>query len=104
MSLTYTIRKSLPKNVQYRWRLVDITMDTDYPTGGWTLSAASMKLNGIIAVIPLGQEDGYVPAWDRSANKLVMFEAGADGDALDECGAGANGLDTKIVTCLVIGY
>jgi len=107
MALGYTIVKTLPKNVQYRWRVVDLTLDTDYPSGGYTLSAASLKLNGIIGVIPCGQEDGYTPVWDRSAGKLkIMMDdlsSSTDGPAVD-CDAGRNDLENKIVTCIVFGY
>jgi hypothetical protein len=104
MALGFSIVKALPKGMPFRWRVVDITMDTDYPSGGWPLAASDFKLNGIIAVLPCGQEDGYVPVWDRSASKLVMYEAGADGAALDECAVGEDALTSKIVTCLVVGY
>jgi len=108
MSLGYSIKKDFAENIRVRWRVVDITMDTDYPTGGWTLSASSFKLNGILAVWPCGaQEDGYVPVWDRSAGKLKMFFHDYDGGAdapLIECTNGLDDLNTKIVTVVVMGY
>jgi hypothetical protein len=104
MSLGYTVVKALPKNVQYRWRVVDLTLDTDYPTNGYPLAASSFKLNGIVAVIPLGCESGFIPVWDRSAGTLMMFNPGGDGDPCDECASGLDGLANVIVTCLVVGY
>jgi hypothetical protein len=107
MSLGVTIVKAFPKNVQYRWRVVDLTMDTDYPANGYPLVAADFKLNGIIAVIPLGQEDGYLPMWDRSAGKLKVMMGdnnnASDGPAV-ECDTGRDDLTNKIITCLVVGY
>jgi len=107
MALSFNFVKTFSENIRLRWRIVDITMDNAYPTGGWALSAANLKLGGILAVMPIGQEDGYVPVWDRSAGKLKMFycdyDAVADG-ALIECPASLAGLNSKILTCLVLGY
>jgi len=107
MSLGYTIIKDFAENIRVRWRVVDLKMDTDYPSGGYTLSASSLKLNGILAVIPCGQEDGYTPVWDRSAGKLkIMMDdlsSSTDGPAVD-CDAGRNDLENKIVTVIVMGY
>lgn len=104
MSLGISVVKVMPKHVDYRWRVVDLTLDTDYPTGGYPMVAANFKLNGIIAVIPLGGEDGFIPVWDRSANTLMMFECGGDGDPLDQCAQGLNDLTNLIITVLVVGY
>ena len=107
MSLTFTARDDIPRGLPVVWKLVDVTMDTDYPDGGWAITAANVGLRGIIAVIPLGQEDGFIPCWDRSAGKLKMFEdnydLGANGP-LDQCAVGEDALASKIVTCLVVGW
>jgi len=107
MSLGYSIKKDFAENIRVRWRVVDLTMDNAYPTGGYSLSAASLKLGGILAVLVCGQEDGYVPVWDRSAGKLKIFrcdyDAVADG-ALIECSASLADLNGKIITVIVMGY
>jgi hypothetical protein len=107
MSLSFTLRDQIPRGLPVVWKLVDITMDTDYPSNGWAVAAADFGLRGLIAVIPLGQEDGYIPVWDRSAGKLKMMMGDNnntnDGPAVD-CDSGRNDLDTKIVTCLVVGW
>lgn len=107
MSLGVSIVKALPKGMSFRWRIVDLTFDTDYPTGGYPLVASAFKLSGILGVFPCGQENGYTPVWDRSAGKLMIFmddlSSSTDGPAV-ECDAGRNDLENKICTCLVVGY
>lgn len=65
-------------------RIVDITMDNSYPSGGWALSPASMGFgtNGtILAVVPFNDISGRFPFWDRTNNKLMIRDASGAANA-----------------------
>lgn len=59
-----------------------LTLSDSYATNGDTLDLSSY-LSEIYDVKP-GARSGYRPAWDKANKKVKMFEAGADGAALDE--------------------
>lgn len=81
---------------------VSMAFDGAYPAGGEAIAASDAGLTVIDDVIVSGiNESGFAPAWDRSASKILMYESGADGDALDE-NASAE-VDTEIVEMMVIG-
>lgn len=68
--------------------------DAAYATGGTADFEGSIQaeLGEEVTVLGvLGQDcDGYVVQYDRANDKLLVYEAGADGAALDEIGAGAD--------------
>jgi hypothetical protein len=78
-----------------------LAFDDSYPTGGESLS-----FNGITDVLFASFTDtaGYYLSYDDSAGKVVVYEAGADGAALDEVG-NTTDLSTSLaaVQYLVIG-
>lgn len=62
-----------------------ITWGGTYATNGDTVGAkTALSLNKIFSIVPIDDIDGYVPQYDRANDKLKMYEAGADGAALDE--------------------
>jgi hypothetical protein len=54
-------------------------------------------------VVPVNSSsaNGYVPQWDATNSKLMMYEAGADAAALDEV---ANTTDLSAETIVVMVY
>jgi hypothetical protein len=62
-----------------------ITMSASYATGGDSLALALLGMANLEFLF-LNGDDGYVPQWDRSttAPKILLYEAAADGGALDE--------------------
>ena len=59
-----------------------ITPDSSWPTAGEDLDLTAYVSN-IETVHVESDIGGYVYAYDRSAKKLLAYEAGADGAALD---------------------
>jgi hypothetical protein len=80
-------------------------MDALYATSGETLDLSTYILGTDSPVVLLGGDDGFVLQHNRgtsSAGKVLAFEAGADGAALDECGVNTV-LSAVISPCIVIG-
>lgn len=56
----------------------DITLDTSYPTGGYSIPASSLGWSEITEVIfggESGSTKGYHPVWDTANKKLMLFRA-----------------------------
>jgi len=57
-------------------KLITITWDNSYPTGGEAIAPADVGLNQILAVIPThGTLGSRIYAWDPVNSKLMMFTA-----------------------------
>lgn len=80
-----------------------VTLDSSYPTGGESIDVNDLGLEEAEAVLTSATENGYVPAWDYTNAKLQMFEAGADGAALDEVGDTTD-LSAEVVTVVFLGH
>jgi hypothetical protein len=55
-------------------RVVDVTLDNAYPSGGWPLTARDLGLGSsgtVFAVFPVNDVTGRVLTWDRTNNKLM---------------------------------
>jgi hypothetical protein len=104
MALTYAIKKRIARG-NCRERLVEITLDTDYPADGWTLDPQDCGLLSTIdMLVVVGFEQnpiGYVFAFDHPDQLLKVYEAGADGGDLDEVQVGENNLANVVVRVLV---
>lgn len=89
-----------------KYGVVEVTLDSSYPTGGEALTLnTDLGWSGSSTyVVGLNSSSvtGYVPAYDTTNNKLLMFEAGADGAALDEV-ANTTDLSAETITVLVFG-
>jgi hypothetical protein len=77
-----------------------ITFDSSYPTGGETLDLTAYVNN--IETVMVETSGGFVFGYDRTNKKLKAFEAGADGDALDEVDNATN-LSTVVTFISVTG-
>lgn len=103
-------------NIDYRsedvWgsakvRLVEVTFDASYATGGESLAAGDVALAEIIGVTPIAGPAGYVISYDPTNETLVVYGVQQDADAavtdeLDEEDAAAD-LSGLTVRLLVIG-
>lgn len=71
-SLATVVRNSrmIPNMVM---RLVDVTGDTSYPAGGYSISAADVDLKNIFVAIPVAV-NGYEVDWDVANGKLKLFK------------------------------
>lgn len=69
---------------QFKVKVVDVTFDDSYATGGEVFGADDAGFRELLAVVVEQPPEGYVVAYDRANSKFMAFEAGADGAALDE--------------------
>lgn len=92
-----------------RARLVTVTFDSSYPTGGEAFAPADVGLSEFAFVgVSIDGAPGYVVAFDYGTNKLMVFGVEQDADAavtdpLDEENATAD-LSTLVIRVLCIGY
>jgi len=77
-----------------------ITFDASYPTSGEALDLTAYVNNIETAMVETS--GGFVFGYDRTNKKLKAFEAGADGDALDEVDNATN-LSTVVTFITVTG-
>lgn len=88
-----------------KYGIVEVTLDSSYATGGEAVAFATVldwySVTGVLA-LQSSSANGYVPQWDSSADKIVMYEAGADAAALDEV-ANTTDLSAETITALVVG-
>jgi hypothetical protein len=107
MAITATLQKSLPKTVGgYKTMFYDVTLDNSYPTGGWSLSASTLKLNSVVFVVA-EPKNGYVFIYDRTNSKLMAYYAdypAASAGPLIQCPNAYSGLNGVTVRIMVIGY
>lgn len=74
-----------------------------YTTAGEAVAAADFGLSRLDYLVLSGtSEEGYCFGYDPSAGKVLAFEAGADGAALDEVGTDTD-LSGSVVACIAIG-
>tara|TARA_R100001082_G_scaffold23708_2_gene11581 strand:+ start:1168 stop:1500 length:333 start_codon:yes stop_codon:yes gene_type:complete len=78
-----------------------IQFDDSYPTGGESLTAGDLGFTDIHAVMIDTETSGYVAQYDYSNEKVEVYEAGADGAALDEVG---NTADLSAVYIRVVAF
>lgn len=74
-----------------RQKVVEITWDNSYPTGGEAVTAANFGLKKIEHIthgiaISSDRTTACPIAWDRTNSKLVAYESGASGAVLPEKG------------------
>ena len=75
-----------------------ITFDASYPTNGEALDLNTSNIETVHVEV----SGGFVFQYDRTNKKLKAFEAGADGDALDEVDNATN-LSTVVTYLTVTG-
>lgn len=82
------------------WRKVDVTLDSSYPTGGYTISSANLGFSKVRAVFVMSHTGGYVYEWTGSA--LKAYRDGGVAGALTEVPNTTN-LSGTIVHLFVLG-
>ena len=99
MALSFSsIRKERPQ-WGVRSGIVEITLDNSYPTGGWSVSASDLGIDGIdLLEIPAVTTTGHLLAWDKAAGKVKAFS-----DVATEMSSGASTLDGVKLYCRYIG-
>jgi len=100
---TVTTKQGVIGDLKYG--VVEVTLDSSYATGGEAVAFATiLGWYELTAVLSLQSSisNGYVPQWDAANAKLQMWEAGADGAALDEV-ANTTDLSAETITAFVVG-
>ncbi len=102
MSMTTALNVRDSENVvgKYRSNIVDWTMDTSYPTGGYALDPTDFGFKVVYFMAPVGANaaaGAYTFIYIVATGKLAIYAAGV------EVAAGVN-LSTVIVRGLVLGF
>lgn len=93
MALTNTIQRH-GKMLSHLAKFVDVTCDSSYATGGYSLTAADLGLQRI-DFVDAGASGGYVPEYNYSTNKLLVRWSGGSGAVLSQV---TNATDLSAVT------
>lgn len=81
-------------------KLIQITGDTSYPTGGYSMTPASIGLQNIIAVFPADSDHNYL--YNLATKKVQFFRCITAGSAFAETASTTN-VSTSSAILLVIG-
>jgi len=111
MALAFSNNSLLIPGRQTRGQRVvmsEITLDTDYPDGGYALTAANFGFSTAIKkVYPLNAAGAtgadstiYDGVWDKTASKLRVHVAATGVEAAD----GLDGLTGLVLQVLAVGY
>jgi len=60
-----------------RVKMVTITGDANYPTGGYAITAAQLGLRGILGMVLFGGVSaaaGFTPFWNTTTGKLMIMD------------------------------
>lgn len=66
------------------YRVVDITMDNAYPSGGWPIAAKDVGFgtNGVILLVhAMGMTSGRLLEWDQTNKKFMVRDASGAANA-----------------------
>lgn len=109
MALSYSIKRRGSAG-DLAFRIVDVTLDNSYVTGGWPVSAQSLGLgsNGVVQFVLLSGSgrNGYLLEYDHTAKTIKASQgdnpnvAAAPGVQLAAASAVLNGV---VVRLLVFG-
>ena len=105
MAITIAAANSCELPNGSRQVIFTVTFDNSYAAGPGEVFDVSAWFSGSPDVNPGGGDDGYVIQHDRgtaAAGVLIVYEAGADGAALDEV-AGTTDLSALIAKVTVTG-
>jgi hypothetical protein len=91
------------------FRIVDVTLDANYPAGGYALTPAQLGLgaSGVIYMVDpctVSKTTGWLVGWDYTNGKLQVFDgSGAVNAAMNQV-AGGTVLTGVVVRCFVMGF
>lgn len=87
MAISIAWAKKIPAmgNGQPRDGLLDVTLDNSYPTGGWSLTPASIGWKGFFYAAAVdGTVGGFFFQYDRTNSKLKAYWCAGSGAAATE--------------------
>lgn len=99
MAATKKLRTSVPN---FKVGVVDVTLDSSYPTGGYLLSPADFGFSSEIEVMLTQSASGYDYEFDYNASKLKAYRVNVTGAQLGEVPAATN-LSAVTVRCIAFG-
>jgi len=105
MALTITVpgnasdMAGVPGNNKYV--IKRIKFDSSYATNGESLTATTLGLESLHVMFISMEKSGYVAQYDYANEKVVLYEAGADGAILDEV---ANTTDVSAVYVRILAF
>lgn len=93
---------------RHRVRLVEVTFDASYASGGESFTAADVGLAEIVTVFLTPLDSGYQVTWDRASETLRVFgqepTSGTTGVIEDSEETAATDLSSLVVHALVVGH
>lgn len=107
MAVTTTVTKQGAAG-DLLYGVVKVTPDTDnYPSGGEAIAFKTVldwndSITPHVVSVQMDAAGGYVPQWDDTNAKILLFEAGADGAALDQVTTGD--MSANDMTFFVLGF
>lgn len=98
--------KSTQRNPGLSWRIVDITFDSSYATGGESLAASDVGLQTITEVLPGGgaTPPGMICQWDQTNGKLALFRSNASATTVLNQVTSTADMSAFTFRCLVLGH
>jgi hypothetical protein len=109
MALTFSEnRHFIPVRGGWKCGVVDITFDDNYPTGGETVTAADLGVGVLYnlqlpgAIVAGGV--GFVPTWNPTTGKIVVYESGVADAGLGELNGASPALNGQTVRCHYLAY
>jgi hypothetical protein len=89
------------------FRIVDVTLDNSYPTGGYALTPQLLGLgsNGTIYAVlgDMSKTGGWDVGWDYTNSKLQVFDGSGSASAAAHEIAAATNVSTVVARLLVFG-
>ena len=92
-NVIYSVRGEAAGAGRKKLLVVQFVFDGSYPAKGYALSASTLGLTQIDAIVFSGicisdtADTVCVPCWDAAKGKIMIGEAGADGAGLDDATA-----------------
>jgi len=89
-------------------RIVDVTLDSSYPAGGYPLASKDLGFGGsgridFVDAGGMSKTGGWESAWDYTNSKLQIFDSSAAANAVAHEVAGGTVLTGIVVRLLVRG-
>jgi len=105
MALTYAIKARGASGDMFE-RIVDVTFDNAYPTGGWPLDpkGCGIGANGTILLVDISAlKTGYMLEYDQVNQKIKAYQNGAGNSANSELANNSAVLNGVVARALVMG-
>lgn len=110
VNILCTLAATSPANTPRKIVVARITGDSSYALAGEALVAADLGLTTIESMVSMGGcgptgggDTGRLAGWDRTAGKMLFYQAGTADSALNDSDS-ADDLSGVTVDILAVGY